>query len=383
MSDNELKGGEGVKVISSAQGRKPHRVAVIQDWGSNHQPLYDQYDATRLAFEEATKSGLLDRPVEMQVFELEGLPFMRSEQIVEEIRKIVHEWEPIALIGPHTSEDVLLMKPYLNQWQIPTIVQSGTAEVSSEWIFGTQNGSFADEAVILADWLAEQGCKRIGVLREDNLFGDEYSFYVRQRLRQLKLNLAADIILPTFMSADETDRAMVTMQDSGVDGYVYGGLGFASKRVLVSAKTAAAKGWNPPRCTGSIYMGSIPGLGYGLTPEDYEGWTGIDQYDETNPVFMAMLDRFAARFDGRRPMHCYTASGFDMGNLVANGISLSRAYTRQGLKLGLERVKRLPAAAGGPGTIMTCGQFDHRSFKGPYISLRRVHNGVNELIKSL
>ena len=38
---------------ASSGVREPHRVAIIQDWGVGLQPLYDQYDATQLAFDEA------------------------------------------------------------------------------------------------------------------------------------------------------------------------------------------------------------------------------------------------------------------------------------------------------------------------------------------
>ena len=63
----------------SASGvREPHRVALIQDWGVGVEPLYDQYDATQLAFEDALESGLLDRPVELEVVEVERLPFRRA-----------------------------------------------------------------------------------------------------------------------------------------------------------------------------------------------------------------------------------------------------------------------------------------------------------------
>ena len=63
ISSTLSKAASGVK--------EPHRVAIIQDWGVGLQPLYDQYDATQLAFDEATESGLLDRPVEQKVVEIE------------------------------------------------------------------------------------------------------------------------------------------------------------------------------------------------------------------------------------------------------------------------------------------------------------------------
>ena len=60
-------------------------MAIIQDWGVGLQPLYDQYDATQLALDEATESGLLDRPVELKVVEVEGLPYARATTILEAV----------------------------------------------------------------------------------------------------------------------------------------------------------------------------------------------------------------------------------------------------------------------------------------------------------
>src|SRR3954453_24118585 len=85
--------------------REPHRVAVIQDWGVGLQPLYDQYDATQLAFDEATESGLLDRPIELNVVEVEGLPDARATTMLDAVDACVRDFQPIAIIGPHTSEN--------------------------------------------------------------------------------------------------------------------------------------------------------------------------------------------------------------------------------------------------------------------------------------
>src|SRR3954471_4395501 len=94
---------------------------------------------------------------------------------------------------------------------------------------------------------------------------------------------------------------------------------------------------------------------------------------------MAMLDRFEKRFDGRRPMHCYTAQGYDMGNVVAHGLALAKPASRDGLRRALEQVRRVPATVGGPGTSISFGPYDHRGYKGDYIVMRQIRNGENIL----
>ncbi len=45
------------------------------------------------------------------------------------------------------------------------------------------------------------------------------------------------------------------------------------------------------------------------------------------------------------------------------------------MRQGLERVKALPAASGGEGTVMGFGAWDHGALKGPYLVLRSWRDG--------
>lgn len=359
--------------------REPHRVAIFQDWGVGKQPLYDQYDATALAFEEATASGMLDRPVELKVVECEGLPFKRTSTVLKALRELVDDWDPIALIGPHVTENILALKDHIERWQIPNVVMSGTMHAAGPWTFLTPNGTFSDEAILMTNWLADRDARCIGIIREDNSLGDEYAQWMRAQARVRGVAVASDIIVGSFIDEDDARSAMETLQTSGADGYAYVGFGATAVQILAASTEAAKNGYDVPRITMSIFMGSIPGIGYGLTPEHYEGWVGVDQYDERNPAFMAMLDRFAARYGGRRPMHCYTAQGYDMGNALAHGLARAKPMSRNGVRIGLENVRRVPATAGGAGNVISFGPYDHRGYKGDYITLRRFRDGQNVL----
>ena len=60
---------------------------------------------------------------------------------------------------------------------------------------------------------------------------------------------------------------------------------------------------------------------------------------------------------------------------MAWGLSLAKPQDPEGLKRGLERVHRLPAAVGAPGTYISFGPYDRRGYKGPFVVLRRIENG--------
>lgn len=366
--------------------REPHRVAIIQDWGAGVQPLYDQYDATRLALEEATASGLIDREVEVEVLEFEGLPYGQTSTFVRRIETLIEDFDPLALIGPHQTEVVTALLPYFDEWCIPTITMCGTLHAASPWLFLTPNGTFCDEAILMTDHCIEVfGSKRLGIIREENLLGDEYAEWIRRRARARRLTIVSDVAVSSFTTPEDGDAAFATLRDAGADAVTYVGFGAAAGAVFGASQRVKESGYRPDLITMSMFMGTTPGLAahserdYGGLLDGYEGWTGVDQFDENNPFYTAMLDRFAARYDGRRTAHCYTPQGYDMGNALAHGIALAKPLSHDGLRNGLERVRRVPATIGGPGNLISFGPNDHRGYKGDYIVMRMIQEGRNIL----
>jgi branched-chain amino acid transport system substrate-binding protein len=365
---------------ASSGVREPHRVAIIQDWGVGLQPLYDQYDASQLAFDEAYESGLLDRPVELKVVEVEGLPYARATTILDAVDTTVREFQPIAIIGPHTSENVPVIKPYTEKVGIPLVAQCGALGMAGPWTFLTPNGTFPDEAIIMVDHAVDVcGASRIGVIHEENLLGDEYLAYIKRRASVRGVSVVADVAVGSFIDGDTSLKAVGAMREADAQAYMYVGFGANAFAVLGASQELAAEGYDVTRITMSIFMGTIDGLApYAGLIDNFEGWVGVDQFDERNQTFTTMLDRFEKRF-GRRPVHCYTAQGYDMGNVVAHGLARAKPHSRDGLRLGLETIRRLDAAAGGPGNHISFGPYDHRGYKGDYIVMRQIRNGQNVL----
>lgn len=360
--------------------REPHRVAIVQDWGVGLQPLYDQYDATQLAFDEAYESGLIDRPVELKVVEVEGLPYARATTLLEALDRVVREFAPIAIIGPHTSENVPVVTPYVEQVGIPFIAQSGSLDLAGPWTFLTPNGTFCDEAILMIDHAVDVcGARRIGIIREDNLLGDEYATYLKKRADVRDARIVAEVRTGSFIDENSAGAAIQAMRDAGAEAYTYVGFGANAFAILGASQQAAADGYDAARITMSIFMGTIEGLApYTGLIDNFEGWVGVDQFDERNHVFTDMLDRFEKRY-GRRPVHCYTAQGYDMGNVVAHGLATAKPHSRDGLRRSLETLRRLDAAAGGPGNHISFARYDHRGYKGQFIVMRKVVGGKNVL----
>jgi branched-chain amino acid transport system substrate-binding protein len=66
---------------------------------------------------------------------------------------------------------------------------------------------------------------------------------------------------------------------------------------------------------------------------------------------------------------------YDLGRLVAEAVARARHLTRAGLKEGLERIKRIPAAMGVDGTWMGFAHWDRAALKGEFLVLREWKDG--------
>jgi hypothetical protein len=95
-----------------------------------------------------------------------------------------------------------------------------------------------------------------------------------------------------------------------------------------------------------------------------------------------MVDDFEARY-GRRGGHTYMAIGHDLGRTLARGLSMMAPSTPDGLRAGLEKVRLLPAAAGGPGTVISFAKNQRRGYNGNYLLRRTVRDGVNMVVGGL
>jgi ABC-type branched-subunit amino acid transport system substrate-binding protein len=137
-------------------------------------------------------------------------------------------------------------------------------------------------------------------------------------------------------------------------------------------------GWDPLRVMSAAFM-TAP-----VTPEGpgaLLGWHGIDQYDEENTVTADFLDRFERRF-AYRPANYIATLTYDSGTVIAHAIARARPIAPEGVKRGLERIKMLPAATGGPRTLISFAPYIRRSWLGPdYLVVREVVESDGHILR--
>ena len=146
---------------------------------------------------------------------------------------------------------------------------------------------------------------------------------------------------------------------------MYLGLGMSSRAVALAL---AELKWDVPVVANSALM-----FGYVMTDwrDGWAGWEYLDAIadDNSNRARLAERSKTVARRDRSG------ARAYDMGRLVGEAIARANHLTRDGLREGLERVKRLPATTGREGTIMGFGHYDHAALKGEYLVLREWRDG--------
>jgi hypothetical protein len=160
------------------------------------------------------------------------------------------------------------------------------------------------------------------------------------------------------------------MRDLGSDAIVYVGYGYSTFHF---AKAFQALNWDPPRIMGTAFMfySNSNEWAQGL-----EGWHGIDQLGEDgkNPNYEAMRERFEKRFN-RTTRNVVVALAYDTARAVMLGIANARIPTPLHVKQGLEMIKWMPCTNGGPGCYITFAEYDHRGYKGDFLTIRELRGG--------
>jgi ABC-type branched-subunit amino acid transport system substrate-binding protein len=216
----------------------------------------------------------------------------------------------------------------------------------------------------MANYLAHQNVDRIGVIYDDSAIGNEYLTFFRSACREEGLRIVAQE--PISQIEDDLTVAVTGARDAGSEGLVYLGFGLPGVHINRALK---AMGWDPPRVMTTAFL-TAPYTPFGM--KALHGWAGLDQYDEENEVGQAVLDRFEKRY-GYRPANFYTLVCYDVANSIARAIGNARPLSPRGVRDGMYGVRMLPAACGGPKTLISYAPHNHRAWLGPdYLVVRKV-----------
>jgi substrate-binding family protein len=344
----------------------PAKIGLLMDTVRHpDQPRsWDLYtDIFQMVAEDFTTRGLLDRPVEIVIRAVQGLPGGSFRVVRDAFYELVEE-DCLIIFGPHVSENAEPLREHIERTaQVACISMAGTESMLGEWAFELNNGSMPEEPRIMAAVAGYDGCRTVGIAFEMSLIGDEYLRSARVACKEYGLKVIAEVGIPQVEA--EKDAAIAALAEARPDCIMHVGFGLG----LFAMNAALERiGWMPPRYTTTAFE-------FAASPEirrQMAGWIGLDSYDERNPVGRAFLDQYEAR-TGQRPAYFLPVYLYDMARVIMTAISDARPLTGRGVKEALERIKMLPAASGAPGTRIRFGRFIRQGWVGSgYLVARRI-----------
>lgn len=326
--------------------------------------LDDLTDSFQLVFRKGLESGVIDRPVEIVFREVEGLPKGTIKAVIDAYGELVDEG-CLAVFGPAITDNAVPVREAIEKrFHVPAISVCGTDDWLGEWTFSLPQGSMTDEPVFWAHLIAKQGYKTVGALIEKSLIGESYIKYFRKACQDESIAIVSEQAIA--QTGQDVGEAVARLHAAKPDAIVHCGFGFGMVQVNPAL---AALGWDPPRYLGTAFQNAWIN---GAMWKAVEGWTGLDQYDESNLVGQRFLDEFAEAY-GRRPEYCVPVVNRDLATVLLEAFADAHPLTPRGVKEALERVKMLPAASGSPGTRLSFGKWTRRGWMGAgYLVARRL-----------
>jgi branched-chain amino acid transport system substrate-binding protein len=309
----------------------------------------------RLAVDPLVASGRIDRDVEFVHAYGLGLPEGTAVAVERAYEKLAADGV-LAVVGPAIGDNALVATPLADRFELPTINWAGTERARSDWMFHLQVGSHEDESIVMARHLAGLGISRVGVLHDRSPIGRRYFGFFQSESEALGLTVAASTSIGPVATTAEAE--VERLRSASVDAVVYLGLGLVTPAVSAALRAA---GLDVPRVMNTAGLrGYLPSFA-----EQIDGWTYVDMVSDDNRVFAALKERDPSGFA------VGLAYGYDLGQVLAEGLARATETTRRGVREGLENVKWIPAAEGYDGTMLSLGHFDRGALHGRYLVMRQ------------
>jgi branched-chain amino acid transport system substrate-binding protein len=341
----------------------PVQVGLLFDFDQGDGGAYYR-DGFRLGLDEVAAEARLGRDVELLIGQADGLPGGSAESVVAQVDALVAAGARV-IAGPTVSDNGIVVRDHVDAIEVPCVNYTGGAITRGRWMFHYQVGSLEEEPYVLVDHLRRAGRATVALLHDDTPVGHNYAMWFDRAVSERggPQVLSRGSVSPL---AEDLEPAVRLAVSDDPDVLVYLGLGVAARAVALGVQ---ACGWDGPVAANSALM-----FGYGRREwrAGWEGWPYVDTISDGNRVRAALRERSRAHAGG--PIG---VAAFDMGRLIGLGMAMADELTPAGVREGLERVKRVPAASGKDGTTMGFGQWDHAALKGDTLVLRMWQDGHN------
>jgi branched-chain amino acid transport system substrate-binding protein len=334
-------------------------------------------DPVILALEDAINEGRLTRAVELLPLHVTGLPAGSADNVRAAYKHLVDQG-CVLILSTGLTDNSLVLRDLVNDTKVPFISMCGTTRFTGPYCFTLANGGHGEEMAIIAAYCAAKGYRRVVVTGERSPGDTEYQAFFREQARLYGLDILKEHYFDQRPSDDDMDAAMRQIRDLGPDAVVYAGFGWNSVMFNPSFKRI---GWNPPKVMSAAFMWALRGRELQIA---LDVWVGIEQTiteqddAEPNPNLIAAQARAMQRF-GHKEQETVFALLYDQGRSAVEAIANAPILTGEGMALGLERIKMMPCALGGPHTYIEFGDYNHRGYKGDFLFLKQLRDHVFHL----
>jgi hypothetical protein len=211
----------------------------------------------------------------------------------------------------------------------------------------------------------------VAVLSEISPNGEEYFRFFRQECVRRGVRVAG--VETVSQTPGDLAGDLDNLRSIEPDALVYMGYGMLAAKGLMR-EALDQLGWDPPRIMTTAFMFYLMGF------DKFEGWVGIDQFDPGNPLVQGFHRRFTAQHGQDPPLwpNAIPVLAYDTARVLVEGLIRAPILSGEGLKAGLERIRFMPSATGGPRTHIACSPHEHGMFRGDWLLYGRVRNGALE-----
>ena len=338
----------------------PLRVGILHDFPRPDGGAAFEW-AVRLGVAEVEASGRLPRPL---VFLHE--PAHGGAHVLASAFARLVDQGVVAILGPAITDGALAVRALADDARVVCINYAGNDQARGAYLFQFQIGSLEDEPAVLVDDLVRRRLSRVALVHDTSAVGRRMADFFALAAGAARIELAT--VTRVEPDGTGTAEAVAVARNAAPDAMVFVGFWQGAHAV---AQARGAQRWTVPALANSALM---YGHADAAWARDWEGWTYVDTYSETNPRWVAVA---AAAAGAGRSAGPGDAAGYDMGRLLAEGIARAPELTSAGIRAGLERVKALPAATGRAGTLMGFGNWDRGALKGEYLVLREWRGGTS------
>jgi len=345
--------------VSYESSAEPIKLGYLFDFklpeGYPDESRLDLIRPFELVFRQGLERGMIDRPVQIVFREVEGLPKGTIKAVIDAYGDLVDEG-CLAVFGPSITDNCVPTRESIEErFRVPAISVTGSEEWLGEWTFSLSMGSMTDEPIFWTDLLVKDGHMEVGALVEQSLVGETYIRNFRNAASNRGVRIVVEEWIP--QTAQDITAQVSALQQAKVSAFVHCGFGFG---LLNVNKVLGDLGWDPPRFLGTAFQNAWI---HQIMWDAISGWTGLDQYDESNPVGQRFLDEYEGAY-GRRPQYCVPVVNRDLATVLLHAFADAHPLSPRGVKEALERVKMLPAASGAPGTRLSFGNWTRRGWVG-------------------